>query len=69
MDGYDLAARLRTLLPETAPRIVALTGYGQEHDRRKSSEAGFDEHLVKPVDTHTLVSLLGNERGDGAPLS
>jgi PAS domain S-box-containing protein len=57
MDGYELAGRLRT--SEFQPRIlVALTGYGQEHDRRRSVEAGFDAHLVKPVDVQRLIALL-----------
>jgi CheY-like chemotaxis protein len=41
-------------------RIVALSGYGQEADRRNSAQAGFDAHLVKPVDLDTLAALLGN---------
>ena len=38
--------------------IIAITGYGQEDDRRRSREAGFDHHLIKPVDYNTLVSLI-----------
>ena len=38
--------------------MVALTGYGQEEDRRRSEEAGFDSHMVKPVDLETLQELL-----------
>jgi CheY-like chemotaxis protein len=40
--------------------IIALTGWGQEEDRRKSREAGFDGHLVKPVDYAALMTLLGS---------
>jgi CheY-like chemotaxis protein len=54
MDGYELAAQLRQeCVP--VPYLVALTGYGQEHDRDRAQRAGFDEHLVKPVDTATLL--------------
>jgi CheY-like chemotaxis protein len=57
MDGYDLARRLRAL--EQGPLIlVAVTGYGQPADRARSAEAGFDEHLVKPVDPAALQALL-----------
>jgi CheY-like chemotaxis protein len=57
MNGYELAGRLRGL--EAPPRrIVALTGYGHEEDFERSREAGFDEHLVKPVRLDTLRALL-----------
>ena len=58
MDGYELAAHLRSALGPAAPRIVALTGYGQKHDRERSRAAGFDSHLVKPVDAETLLRAL-----------
>jgi signal transduction histidine kinase/DNA-binding response OmpR family regulator len=59
MDGYELARRLRAsaALPEGA-RLIAVTGYGQDNDRRLSSEAGFDTHLVKPVDLDALIDLV-----------
>jgi signal transduction histidine kinase/DNA-binding response OmpR family regulator len=59
MDGYELAKRLRGSndLPERA-RIVAITGYGQPADMQRSTEAGFDGHLVKPVDTIALSQAL-----------
>jgi len=57
MDGYDLAAKLRTLLPDGA-RFVALTGYGQEHDRRRSRAAGFAAHLVKPVEAAIVLAAV-----------
>jgi DNA-binding response OmpR family regulator len=56
MDGYELAVRLHEAAP--GARLVALTGYGQESDRERSKEAGFDEHLVKPVDLETLDILI-----------
>ncbi|HRI51363.1 MAG TPA: ATP-binding protein [Pseudomonadota bacterium] len=59
MDGYELARRLRArgeLRPEL--HLVAVTGYGQESDRQHSKEAGFDKHLVKPVDLNVLHKIL-----------
>jgi CheY-like chemotaxis protein len=59
LDGYGVARELR-LNPTTARvRLLALTGYGQEEDRRRSREAGFDHHLVKPADPDELRKLLG----------
>ncbi|HXI37246.1 MAG TPA: ATP-binding protein [Burkholderiales bacterium] len=58
LSGYELARRLRES-PETAQlRLVALTGYGGEQDRRLALEAGFDQHLVKPVELEELQRLL-----------
>jgi signal transduction histidine kinase len=56
MDGYELARRLRRELQRC--RLVAVTGYGQEDDRRRSFAAGFDEHLVKPVRAETLRRVM-----------
>jgi CheY-like chemotaxis protein len=47
--------------------IIALTGWGQEEDRRKTREAGFDAHLTKPVDHAALLALLAGERPAVAP--
>ncbi len=58
MDGYELAAILRGRLGSQAPRIIALTGYGQEHDRARSAAAGFVAHLVKPVDNEALLDAV-----------
>lgn len=58
MSGFEVAKQLRQQLG-SAVRIVALTGFGQEEDRQKSAAAGFDQHLVKPVDPSFLRSLLG----------
>ncbi len=58
MNGYEVANALRHD-PETAPvRLIALTGYGGDEDRRRSREAGFDVHLTKPVDPILLRRLL-----------
>jgi CheY-like chemotaxis protein len=66
MDGYELAAHLRELPELNGMKLVALTGYGQESDRQKSRAAGFDHHLVKPVDFTAVESVLAecNRGGD-----
>jgi CheY-like chemotaxis protein/two-component sensor histidine kinase len=58
MDGNELARHLRMLPATTDAVLVAITGYGQEKDRAQSLAAGFDHHLVKPVDTKTLAAIL-----------
>jgi PAS domain S-box-containing protein len=58
MDGYELAEHLRTELKERCPALIAVTGYGQEQDRRRSASAGFALHLVKPVQRETVVDAL-----------
>jgi PAS domain S-box-containing protein len=63
MDGAELARRLRAA-PETAHALlVAVTGYGQESDRVRTGEAGFDHHLVKPIDLDRLQLILEGARG------
>jgi CheY-like chemotaxis protein len=57
MDGYELAKQFRERLGD-ACRLIALTGYGQEHDLRRSKQAGFAAHLVKPVDPARVLDLL-----------
>lgn len=58
MDGYETAARIRAQPWGKSLVIAALTGWGQAEDRRRSEKAGFDHHLVKPVDHSLLESLL-----------
>jgi len=58
MNGYELVQRLRQLPETRSARMVAVTGYGQQDDRQRSAEAGFDHHLVKPVDTDKLAAIL-----------
>ncbi|WP_169331312.1 hybrid sensor histidine kinase/response regulator [Massilia timonae] len=66
MNGNELAQQLRAC-PETAKSVlIAVTGYGQEKDREQSLAAGFDHHLVKPVDIKTLTSKLDAIGGSGA---
>ena len=58
MDGYELARHLRAQHPSPHLRIIAITGYGEEKDKLRSMAAGFDEHLVKPVDMDRVCDLL-----------
>jgi PAS domain S-box-containing protein len=58
MDGYAVARQLRAGHATSPLRLVALTGYGREEDRRRSAEAGFDHHLVKPVAPEVLLGIL-----------
>jgi CheY-like chemotaxis protein len=64
MDGYTLAQELRARLGAAAPVLIALTGYGQDRDRRRSDEAGFTLHLVKPVGAEALVQVLDAVAGE-----
>lgn len=58
MDGYEVARRLRQLPDGAAPTVVALTGWGQDRDKHRTQVAGFDLHMVKPVDAEDLKRLL-----------
>ncbi|HEX5656877.1 MAG TPA: ATP-binding protein [Polyangiales bacterium] len=58
MDGYELARRLRQLPGFANIKLVAVTGYGQASDKERAREAGFDDHLVKPVTVQALRSVL-----------
>ena len=60
MDGYELAQRLRNEPSLAGIVLVALTGYGQDNDRRRAKDAGFDHHLVKPVSFEALWDLLAS---------
>ncbi|WP_437791162.1 PAS domain-containing hybrid sensor histidine kinase/response regulator [Sorangium sp. So ce693] len=62
MDGYTLGRELHTRLQDAPPILIALSGYGQDSDKRSSDAAGFRLHLVKPIDARVLVPLL-----DGLP--
>ena len=57
MDGYEVARRVRAR-PGVKPVLVALTGYGQDEDRRRALDAGFDHHLVKPTSIEALHGVL-----------
>jgi CheY-like chemotaxis protein len=64
LNGYEVARRLRTDPATAAALLVAVTGYGQEHEVQRCREAGFDHHLLKPVNLEELRRLL-----DGQPAS
>jgi len=66
MDGYELAERLRSQSAPGDILLVALTGWGQEDDRRRGRESGFDHYLVKPASPQAILAVLGRP-GPGAP--
>jgi CheY-like chemotaxis protein len=69
IDGYELAQRLRSD-PELGVGIalvVAVTGYAEDEARRRSQEAGFDHHLVKPVDPDGVIALLASLEWESEP--
>jgi PAS domain S-box-containing protein len=66
LDGYEVARRVRALPNGDKVYLIAVTGYGQPEDRRRALEAGFDHHLVKPVNLHKLEGLLTELPASGA---
>ncbi len=58
LDGYGVARQLRDSSATAKARLIAVTAYGQDEDRRRSYEAGFERHLIKPVDPNALLSVL-----------
>jgi CheY-like chemotaxis protein len=58
MNGFELAKRIRDLPPLATVQLVALTGYGQDEDKARAFDAGFDDHLVKPADLGSLQEIL-----------
>jgi CheY-like chemotaxis protein len=58
MNGYEVARRVRALPQGKDMILVALTGWGQDEDRQRSQDAGFDHHLVKPIDIRALQAVL-----------
>ncbi len=69
MNGYELAKKLRAISTLAGMRLVALTGYGQAEDQQQTRAAGFDDHLVKPVDPAKLERALAGIPVAGAPRS
>ena len=63
IDGFEVCRRVRAHDWGAGMFVVALSGWGQEDDRRRAAEAGFDAHLVKPVEHSTLVALLADPPG------
>ena len=61
LSGYDVAERLRAQSDGRGPTLVAMTGWGQEEDLRRSRDAGFAHHLVKPVDLDVLRAVIAGE--------
>jgi len=61
MDGFELARKLRADYGPQALRLIAVTGYGRDSDRLRTKEAGFDHHLVKPIDLNVLLPLLDRD--------
>jgi CheY-like chemotaxis protein len=62
LDGYELARRLRQADGTRQARLVAVTGWGQDGDRAKARDAGFDAHLTKPAAPHDILAVLTAER-------
>ena len=60
LDGYEVARRIRRSEGGREAVLIAATGYGRDEDRRKAVEAGFDHHLVKPIDLEALQRLLAD---------
>lgn len=60
MDGYEVARRMRAMPPCAKTTLIALTGWGQDQDRRQSRAAGFDHHIVKPPDLARLIKLIAS---------
>jgi CheY-like chemotaxis protein len=69
LDGYEVARRIRAQPWGAHITLVALTGWGQDSDRRRSQEAGFDSHLVKPLDLDKLTELLATLPSSGGSVS
>jgi len=68
MDGYEVARHIRKLDPNKEMMLIALTGWGQDEDRKRSFRAGFDHHLVKPTDIAALQELINSvSRGREGP--
>ena len=63
MDGYEVARRLRQQPGLEKVVLAAVTGWGQQEDRRRTAEAGFNHHLVKPVEPNALDQLLAELAG------
>ena len=59
MDGFEVARRLRAQPTSSSMRLIAVTGYGQDLDRKNTERAGFDAHMVKPLKLAALEQLLG----------
>ena len=64
MDGYQLAREIRQIDKSSEIMLIALTGYGRQVDRQAAMDAGFDEHIVKPLNPEDLYSIISvNQTG------
>ena len=64
MDGYEVAQRLREQPEFRNVILIAQTGWGREEDRKRACEAGFEHHLVKPINHHQLAQILAGLEED-----
>ena len=69
IDGYEVAQRLRAKPEFKETQLIAMTGYGQPEDRRRSREAGIDHHLVKPVKIDFVRALLARGASPAGAIS
>jgi CheY-like chemotaxis protein len=60
LSGYEVAEMLRREPWAANLQLIALTGWGQDHDRKRALDAGFDHHMIKPVDPQKLASLIAD---------
>ncbi|MCW5801362.1 MAG: PAS domain S-box protein [Deltaproteobacteria bacterium] len=58
LDGFELARKIREQFAGRMPRLIAVTGYGQQHDRERTADVGFADHLVKPIDIKEMVAAI-----------
>ena len=61
LDGYEVVRRIRQICPGSIAKLIAITGWGQEHDKMRALGVGFDYHLTKPVDLQRLYELISPE--------
>jgi two-component system CheB/CheR fusion protein len=69
MSGYEVAQRVRESVGNAAPFLVAVTGYGSPDDQARATKAGFDAHIVKPIDSKALFNLLAHAGAARAELA
>ena len=67
MNGYDVAREIRRQPWGRQVTLIALTGWGQEQDQQQARDAGFDHHMVKPVDTSALMNVLLDRQAARTP--
>lgn len=65
IDGYELASMIRRWMISSEVKLVAVTGYGSQEDRARSRRAGFDAHVLKPIDPAIVESIVGTVLDEG----